>query len=123
MQINGQMHDQKKLQTRYDRLEGQIRSFMPDEDEGEGAAGDKKKLQTRQNRQEGQIKGNVQDAGEVEGAGDKKVEKKDIIFLPDQWRRYNVKSQNSMFEFEKVIRKPKSFVEEEKPPVQPTKSK
>ena len=70
MQINGQMHDQKKLQSRYDRLEGQIKSFMPEAGEGEG-------------------------------------EKKDIIFLPDQQRRYNVKSQNAMFEFEKIVRKPK----------------
>ena len=73
MKISDQMHDQKKLKTRFDRLESQVKSFIPE-------------------------------GGYTDSNGDKE----DVIFLPDQQRRYNVKSQNSMFQFEKRIEKPNS---------------
>lgn len=31
MQINEQVHDQKKMKTKYERLDQQIKSFMPDQ--------------------------------------------------------------------------------------------
>ena len=69
MQINDQCHDQKKMRDRYDRLDNQIKSFMPGDPNNP----------------------NAPNPG------------KEFVFLPDQQKRYNVKSQHSMFEYEKIL--------------------
>ena len=62
-----------------------------------------KRIKERHDRLENRIKDFIPQKGDTELD---MSNKKDVIFLPDQHRRYNVKSQNSMFTFEKMVQKP-----------------